>query len=55
MTEARFERFNSKYDYTVIHDAHNAYKRFRYSITIQPKDFKTMWVLKSQPIRFKVI
>ena len=55
MTEVRYERLNSKSDYTVIHDAHNAYRRFRYRITIQLKDFKAMWVPKSQPIRLKAI
>ena len=34
---------------------HNAYRRFRYEITIQSKDFKTMWVPNSQLIRLKVI
>ena len=42
MTEDRYEKFNNKSDYTVIHDAHNAYRRFRYGITIQLKDFKAM-------------
>ena len=55
MTEVRYEKLNSKSDYTVIHDADNAYQRFRYGRTIQLKDFKVMWVLKSQPIRLKVI
>ena len=55
MTKARYERINNKSDYTVIHDAHNAYCRFRYGITIQFKDFKTMWVPKSQLIRLKAI
>ena len=55
MTRARYERINNKSDYTVIHDTQNAYRRFRYEITIQPKDFKAMWVPKSQPIRFKAI
>ena len=47
MTKARYERINNKSDYIVIHDAHNAYCRFRYGITIQPKNFKTMWVPKT--------
>ena len=47
MTKARYERINNKSDYTIIHDAHNAYRKFRYEITIQPKDFKAMWVPKS--------
>ena len=55
MTRARYERINNKSDYIVIHDTQNAYRRFRYGITIQPKDFKAMWVLKSQPIRLKAI
>ena len=55
MTEVKYERLNSKSDYSVIHDAHNAYRRFRYEIIIQPKDFKAMWVPKSQLIRLKAI
>ena len=55
MTKAGYERINNKFDYTIIYDTHNAYRRFRYEITIQPKDFKTMWVPKSQPIRLKAI
>ena len=55
MTRARYERINNKSDYIIIHDTQNAYCKFRYGITIQPKDFKTMWVTKSQPIRLKVI
>ena len=47
MTRVRYERINNKSDYTVIHDAHNAYRRFKYGITIQPKDFKAIWVPKS--------
>ena len=54
-TKARCERINNRSDYTILHDTQNAYRRFRYGITIQPKDFKAMWVPKSQPIRFKVI
>ena len=46
-TKVRYERINNKSNYTTIHDAHNAYRKFRYGITIQPKDFKAMWVLKS--------
>ena len=42
MTKARYERINNKSDYTIIHDAHNTYRRFRYGITIQLKDFKVM-------------
>ena len=42
MTKVRYERLNNKSDYTVIHDAHNTYRRFKYGITIQPKDFKAM-------------
>ena len=42
MTRARYERINNKSDYTVIHDTQNTYRRFRYEITIQPKDFKVM-------------
>ena len=55
MTRARYERINNRSDYTVLHDTQNAYRRFRYGITIQPKDFKAMWVPKSQPIRLKAI
>ena len=55
MTKVRYERINNKSDYTIIHDTQNVYCRFRYGITIQPKDFKVMWVLKSQPIRLKAI
>ena len=55
MKKARYERINNKSNYTVIHDTHNAYRRFRYEITIQPKDFKAMWVPKSQSIRLKAI
>ena len=55
MTKARYEKINNKSDYTVVHDTHNAYRRFRYAITIQSKDFKAMWVPKSQPIRLKAI
>ena len=55
MIKAKYERINNKSEYIVIHDAHNAYRRFRYGITIQPKDFKTMWVPKSQRIRLKAI
>ena len=55
MTRVRYERINNKSDYTIIHDTHNAYHKFRYEITIQPKDFKVMWVPKSQLIRLKVI
>ena len=50
MTRAIYERINNRSDYTIIHDTQNDYRRFRYGITIQPKDFKAMWVLKSQPI-----
>ena len=42
MTKVKYERLNNKSNYTVIHDAHNAYRRFRYGITIQLKDFKAM-------------
>ena len=55
MTKAVYKRINNKSDYTVIYDTHNAYRRFRYGITIQLKDFKAMWVSKSQPIRLKTI
>ena len=55
MTKVMYERLNNKFDYTVIHDAHNAYHRFRYEMTIQPKDFKAMWVPKSKSIRLKAI
>ena len=55
MTKARYERINNKSDYSIIHDIHNTYRRFRYGITIQPKDFKTIWIPKIQPIRLKVI
>ena len=55
MTRARYEKINNRSDYTILHDTQNAYHRFRYGITIQPKDFKAMWVLKSKPIRLKVI
>ena len=55
MTRARYEKINNRSDYTILHDTQNAYRRFRYGITIQPKDFKAMWVPKSQPIRLKAI
>ena len=55
MTRTRYERINNKFDYTIIYDTQNTYRRFRYEITIQPKDFKVMWVPKSQLIRLKVI
>ena len=55
MTRARYERINNRSDYTVLYDTQNASRRFRYGITIQPKDFKVMWVPKSQPIRLKAI
>ena len=55
MTRTRYERINNISDYTVLHDTQNAYRRFRYGITIQPKDFKAMWVPKSKPIRLKAI
>ena len=55
MTRSRYERINNRSDYTVLHDTQNAYRKFRYGITIQPKDFKAMWVPKSQPIRLKAI
>ena len=42
MTKARYKRINNKSNYTVIHDAHNAYRRFRYEITIQHKDIKAI-------------
>ena len=49
MIRVRYERINNRSDYTVLHDTQNAYRSFRYGITIQPKDFKAMWVPKSQP------
>ena len=55
MTRVRYERINNRFDYTIIHDTQNAYRRFRFGITIQPKDFKAMWISKSQPIRLKAI
>ena len=55
MTRARYEKINNRSDYTILHDTQNAYRRFRYGITIQPKDFKAMWVPKSKPIRLKAI
>ena len=55
MMVARYEMLNRQSDFTIIYDVNNAYKRSRYGITIQPKDFKTMWVPKSQPIRLKTI
>ena len=55
MTAARYEMLNRKSDFTIFHDVQNAYRRFRHGITIQPKDFQTKWILKSKPIRLKVI
>ena len=55
MIRARYEKINYISDYTILHDTQNAYRRFRYGITIQPKDFKAMWVPKSKPIRLKAI
>ena len=55
MTRARYEKINNRSDYTTLHDTQNVYRRFKYGITIQPKDFKAMWVPKSQPIRLKAI
>ena len=55
MTRVRYEKINNRSDYTTLHDTQNAYRRFRYGITIQPKDFKAMWVPKSKPIRLKAI
>ena len=55
MTRARYEKINNRSNYTIFHDTQNAYRRFRYGITIQPKDFKAMWVPKSKPIRLKAI
>ena len=55
MTRARYEKINNRSDYTLLHDTQNAYRRFRYGITIQPKDFKAMWVPKSKSIRLKAI
>ena len=49
MTRARYEKINNRSDYTILHDTQNAYRRFRYGITIQPKDFKAMWVPKNSP------
>ena len=49
MTRVRYEKINNRSDYTILHDTQNAYRRFRYGITIQPKDFKAMWVFKIQP------
>ena len=40
MTRARYKIINNRSDYTILHDTQNAYRRFRYGITIQPKDFK---------------
>ena len=55
MTRARYERINNKFDFTIFHEVQNTYRRFRYGITIQPKDFKAMWVPKLKPIRLKAI
>ena len=55
MTRARYEKINNRSDYTILHNTQNAYHRFRYGITIQPKDFKAMWVPKSKLIRLKAI
>ena len=55
MTRARYEKINNRSDYTTLHNTQNAYRRFRYEITIQHKDFKAMWVPKSKPIRLKII
>ena len=55
MTRVRYERINNRSDYTILHDTQNAYRKFKYGITIQPKDFKAMWVPKSQLIRLKAI
>ena len=42
MTAERYEKINNRSDYSVIHDTQNTYRRFKYKITIQPKDFKAM-------------
>ena len=42
MTRARYEKINNRSDYTILHDTQNAYRRFRYGITIQLKDFNAM-------------
>ena len=55
MTVVRYEMLNLQYDFIIIHDVNNAYRRFRHGIIIQLKDFKTIWVHKSKPIRLKVI
>ena len=55
MTRVRYEKINNRFNYTIVHDTQNAYRRFRYGITIQPKDFKVMWVPKSKLIRLKAI
>ena len=55
MTATKYEMINRKFDFTIFHDIQNAYRRFKHGITIQPKDFKAIWVPKSKPIRFKVV
>ena len=37
MIRARYEKINNRSDYTILHNTHNAYRRFRYGITIQPQ------------------
>ena len=34
MTRVRYEQINNISDYTILHDTQNAYRRFRYGITI---------------------
>ena len=34
MTRAKYERINNRSNYTILHDTHNAYRRFRHGITI---------------------
>ena len=53
MTRARYEKINNRSDYTILHDTQNAYRRFRYGITIKPKDFNAMWVLNQNPLGLK--
>ena len=55
MMATRYEKPNHQYDFTVIYDGDNAYRRFKHRITIQPKDFQAKWVPKSKLIRLKVI
>ena len=40
MTAAKYEMLNRQSDFTIIHNVHNAYQRFKHEITIQPKGFQ---------------